>query len=130
MESARARVIAAGLLIHDTEDIRVTVVFDGNGDGLHSEDATHSSDCAVVFSPASMTADDVIEQLVGEAVGSTGQIMVATGDRHERSTVEALGAQTISPENFKSWVERCELRQSGRVRRGMGNKPFGNAIPL
>ncbi|MEZ5276359.1 MAG: NYN domain-containing protein [Opitutaceae bacterium] len=130
MESARARVIAAGLLIHDTEDIRVTVVFDGDGDGVSTEDAARSSDCAVIFSPASMTADDIIEQLVGGTPGPAGQITVATGDRQERSTVEALGAHTISPDNFKAWVERCELRQAGRVSRDSGNKPFGNVIPL
>jgi len=130
MESARARVIAAGLLIHDTENIRVTIVFDGNGDGVSSEDVARSEDVEVVFSPASMTADDVIEQLVGAAPGGADQILVATGDRRERSTVEALGAETVSPENLRAWVKGCELRQAGRLRGASGREPFGSAIPL
>ena len=106
------------------------IVFDGNGDGVHSEDATRASDCAVLFSPASMTADDVIEQLVGgpwdRPIRSWWRPGIGTSGPPSRHSAP----RRVSPENFRAWVDRCGLRQSGRVRRGKGNKPFGNAIPL
>lgn len=129
MESARARVIAAGLVLHDTEKLRVTVVFDGKGEAVGLDEVSGSPLCRVLYAPASMTADDLIEQLVG-AASTPGEITVATGDRHERHTIEALGATAISPELLRAWVERCEARQTARVKRRSDANPFTNTLPL
>jgi len=129
MESAHAHVVAAGLVVHDTEHMRVTVVFDGKGSEITSEPASEGSDCLVVFAPASMTADDLIEQLVG-ASESPAAIVVATGDRLERETVSSLGAEVISPKNLESWVDRCRSVQSRRVLNRSAQNNWHNPLPL
>lgn len=129
MESAHAHVVAAGLVIHDTEHHRVTIVFDGKGDQITSEPASKDSDCLIVFAPSSMTADDLIEQLVG-ASDSPGDITVATGDRLERETVASLGGEVISPKNLEAWVERCRIVQTRRVRYRSSQNDWNNPLPL
>jgi predicted RNA-binding protein with PIN domain len=129
MESAQAHIVSAGLVVHDTEHIRVTVVFDGKGDRITSEPASKDSDCLIVFAPAAMTADDLIEQLVGASEKPVG-IVVATGDRLERETVTSLGAEVISPANFEAWVERCRSVQSRRVRARSSRDEWNNRLPL
>lgn len=129
MESAQAHIVSAGLVIHDTEHIRVTVVFDGKGEKITTEPASEGSNCLIVFAPASMTADDLIEQLVG-ASENPGGIVVATGDRLERETVTSLGGEVISPSNFEAWVERCRSIQTRRVQNRSSQGDWNNPLPL
>lgn len=129
MESAQAHVVAAGLVIHDTDHLRVTVVFDGKGDQISSESVSDHSNCLIVFAPSSMTADDLIEQLVG-ASEHPGNVTVATGDRLERETVSSLGGEVISPRNLEAWVERCRDKQSRRVRNRSSRNDWNNPLPL
>jgi len=130
-ESARSHVISAGMLIHDSEHIRVSIVFDGKGDEIGIEHPGRDSGCSVLYAPASMTADDLIEQMIG-ASDRPQYYIVATEDRMERETVEALGAECVSPFFLKEWVERCRNRQSTAVKRRSRNQDQGwqNPLPL
>jgi len=130
-ESARSQVVLAGVLIHDVEHLRVSVVFDGRGDEIGIEHPGRDDGYLVFYAPASMTADDLIEQMVGSS-DRPQDCIVATGDRMERETVEALGAECVSPAYLKEWVERCRKRQSAEVRRRLENqdKDWHNSLPL
>jgi len=130
-ESARAHVISAGVLIHDYENIRVSIVFDGKGGEIGIEHPGRDAGCSVLYAPASMTADDLIEQMVGASERSQDYV-VATGDRMERETVEALGAECVSPSFLEEWVVRCRSRQSAAVSRRARNQDqdWQNPLPL
>lgn len=102
---ARERLVEAVRVIHDRDRIRVTIVFDGRGEKIEVERPNEELTFSLVYSPASLSADDVIERLVGAAEESS-LCTVVTRDRAERETIEALGAQAISPGELRSWVER------------------------
>jgi predicted RNA-binding protein with PIN domain len=130
-ESARLQVISAGILIHDIEHISVSVVFDGKGDEVGVERPGCDAECAVLYAPDSMTADDLIEQIVGSS-DRPQQFVVATGDRMERETVAALGAECVSPTYLKEWVDRCRNRQSADVKKRSRyhDQDWRNSLPL
>ena len=107
---ARERLAQTLRLIHDKEQIRLTLVFDGRGSDLVVESTGGQNTFAVVYTPAGTTADDVIEQLVGKAADPSA-CLVATDDRAERQTIEASGAMGISAEELRAWLGRIEQRQ-------------------
>lgn len=113
--SARSDLIQRLLAIHDGGEVRVTVVFDGRGTQLTVEHPFKQATFAVVHTPSSMTADDVIEHLVANS-SEPAQCDVATNDHAERQTVLALGAATLSSDDLKAWVDRAHTRQSASVR--------------
>lgn len=78
----------------------VYVVFDGKG----GAGEPFETPLSILFAPANLTADTVIERLVhGHSEPAT--LLVVTSDRMERQTVEAAGAETMSCGDF--WA-RCE----------------------
>lgn len=115
-EVARDRLVAAMRPIHDAERIRVSVVFDGRGAAIAIERPGDEATFSVLYTPAGMTADDLIEQLVAQTQPAS-LATVATGDAAERRTVEALGAAVVSPEQLAEWVARSGAGQSAAVER-------------
>lgn len=113
-DSARAQLVRRLAAIHDVERIRVTIVFDGRGDDLVVERPSAQPTFSVVFTPSSLSADDVIEQMVANAV-SAGDCLVATDDRAERETISAAGAVAISADDLASWTTRVEARQASSL---------------
>ena len=110
-----ARLVAWVGVLHDVEGIRVTVVFDGRGDDIEIERPTEDLTYSVLYSPRGMSADDLIEQLVG-ASEKPDDFQVVTRDNLVRETVRALGAEPLSPEELRDWVARCEKRLAGDLR--------------
>lgn len=104
-EAARARLVERVRVLHDFERVRVSVVFDGRGADIAIERPTRHTTFSVLYTPAGMTADDLIEQLTAQAA-DPAMVRVATGDQAERDTVEAAGAQVLSPDQLRAWVER------------------------
>ena len=113
-ETARAKLSQMLSVLHDEEQVRLTLIFDGRGEKLSIEYPGAQKTFAHIYTPAGTTADDVIEQLVGQAV-EPANCTVATNDRAERQTIEASGANGISAEELAAWVQRAELRQQSRV---------------
>lgn len=113
-DAARARLTQAVSAIHDAEAVRVTLVFDGRGDTLVLERPSGQVTFSQLYTPAGVTADDVIERLVGQA-SDPRSCFVATNDRAEQQTVAALGAAALSADDLAAWVERAARRQSSRV---------------
>lgn len=112
--AARSQLVQQVSSIHDSEQMRVTLVFDGRGSELIIERPSGQPTFSVLYTPSALTADDLIEQLVAKAADPAA-CTVATGDRGERETVEASGARVIPPEELEAWVRRVEARQSARV---------------
>lgn len=122
MDSARARLVSDLTALASATD-RVTVVFDGGGNP-HSDGAPHHiGGLTVLFSPAGVTADTVIEALAQRARERDEDVMVVTSDRATRDVVRA---GSISIRSAASFVD--DLRQA----REAGASATGSArrIPL
>lgn len=113
-DTARRRLSETVRVLHDFEGVQVTLVFDGKGPEATIEQPSGQSTFVHIFTPTHLTADDVIEHFVGQ-ISDPNMCWVATDDRAERSTVEALGAMSISTKELAAWVARTEGRQRAKV---------------
>lgn len=117
--AAQARLVNELSALHDSEGVRVTVVFDGSGAELEVTCPGGRQTFAVVRTPTGMTADDFIERWVGRA-DEPAACWVATGDVGEGRTVAALGAQWITPDELAAWTQRAvgglDAKLAGRSR--------------
>ena len=113
-DAAHSKLFQRLTALHDAEAMRVTVVIDGRGKEIVVEHPCRQPTFAVVYTPSSLTADDVIEQMVGRSADAA-LCEVATGDQAERSTIEAVGAVWVRPEELLARVERAEQRISKKV---------------
>jgi|SRR5690625_775947 len=102
-------------ILHDHEKIRVTLVFDGQGDEVQIERPGELLTFSYLFSAKSLSADDVIEQLVGRTE-DPATCLVVTGDLAERHTVEALGASALSPDDLLAWIAVTEETLATKIR--------------
>ncbi len=113
-DAARATLSQRASILHDIEQLRVTIVFDGRGAELVIERPSGHATFTHLYTPTGTTADDVIEQLVGNAADAS-LCLVATDDRAERQTVEALGAAGISSDDLAARIARAEERQRAQL---------------
>ena len=79
----------------DWTGVRVVVVFDGKGRKI--EATSGPADVQVFYSRTGQTADAIIERLASK-YAKHFELAVATSDSMERETVQACGAEWISPE--------------------------------
>lgn len=114
--SARARLWQSLMPIHDAGELRVTLVFDGRGDDIVVERPSGQSTFSMVYTPSTLTADDVIEHMVANSA-VPGECCVATDDNAERETVAALGAATIHSAELAEWVKRAQSLQSSALQK-------------
>jgi predicted RNA-binding protein with PIN domain len=82
----------------DWTGVHVVVVFDGKGRKI--EAISDPTDVQVFYSRTGQTADAVIERLASK-YAKRFELMVATSDSMEGETVEACGAEWISPEALR-----------------------------
>jgi uncharacterized protein len=113
-DAARSQLIQRAGAVHDAESVRVTVVIDGRGPEIVVEHPSQLATLTVIYTPSSMTADDVIEKMVGRSTDAS-LCEVATGDQAERSTIEAMGAVWLPPADLLARVERAERRVGSKV---------------
>lgn len=113
---AREQLVARLLPLLPVGCERLTVVFDGRGGELAVEHPHGPDSVAVIYTPAGLTADDIIEKLVGRAADAA-TCLVATGDQAERATVEAAGAVWCSPEELAARVEHAASQAGARAAR-------------
>ncbi len=111
IETARSQLIEKVQIIHDFEGIRTTLVFDGKGSEVSIERPYIDLTFSTVFTPSSMTADDLMEQMINKSK-FPNEIIVVSHDNLLCETSSAIGAQTMSPEYLKNWVSNCEKRQT------------------
>jgi predicted RNA-binding protein with PIN domain len=83
----------------DWTGVRVVVVFDGKGRKI--EATSDPADVQVFYSRTGQTADAIVERLASK-YAKRFELMVATSDFLEGETVQACGAEWISPEGLRS----------------------------
>jgi len=82
----------------DWTDVRVVIVFDGKGKKIDA--SSEPGDVQIFYSRTGQTADAVIERLASK-YGKRFELMVATSDSMEAETVQACGAEWISPDALR-----------------------------
>lgn len=113
--AAREALATAVRVLHDHERVRVTLVFDGQGQEIEVERPGKQLTFSYVYSSASLSADDVIERMVGSAPDAKIYIVV-TSDLAERHTIEAAGATALSPRDLQAWVATAERAVAGKLK--------------
>ena len=104
--SRAARQILIGALqrFQDFSGVGVSIAFDGRG-GANEFRAPGSVE--IRYAGSHQTADAIIEKSVASHP-RPAELVVVSGDIQERTTVEALGARTLSPEGLLDWMrETC-----------------------
>lgn len=117
--------------LHDEKNWRITVVFDGKEKEVEIQRPFVDESFSILFSPASLTADAVIEQLVS-GHRSPESIRVATEDRAIIHSIEASGAEAISPNALRGEIDSIERynKSRGKKHSGESENAFENKIPL
>jgi len=82
----------------DWTGVRVIVVFDGKGTKISA--TLEPGDVQIFYSRSGQTADAIIERLASK-YAKRFDLMVATSDSMEGETVQACGAEWISPEALR-----------------------------
>jgi uncharacterized protein len=82
----------------DWTGVRAVVVFDGQGKKV--EATSDPGDVQIFYSRSGQSADAIIERLASK-YAQRHELVVATSDSMEAETVQAAGAEPISPEALR-----------------------------
>lgn len=85
---------------------KATVVFDGGGNLESTGDTVRIGGVNVVFSPAGMSADSVIEKLAHEGKSAGYEVTVISSDASIQDTVLGMGVERMSAEGFSREMNR------------------------
>ncbi len=102
LATARQMLIKLLTQFHDYRGGKLTVVFDGRS--LPKGGEAIRTDIGVIYSRSGESADAVIERIVGTSQ-TPSSFLVATDDFAEQTTVESLGAHSLSADGFHSMIE-------------------------
>lgn len=129
LAASREALVVAARAIHDADGIRVTVVFDGPAARLTVERPTGEVSFSLVYAPAELSADGLIEQLCGKAAPG-GDLWVATGDNMIAESARANRATVLTAVDFVHWYERSTGRKREQIRRvrSENRKDFGSRL--
>jgi predicted RNA-binding protein with PIN domain len=127
-DAARTQLATILRPIHDIEGWRVTIVLDGAGDEIRVERPGKELTFSYVYGPKGLTADGIIEQLVGNATLSPdedrrsrkkkdrdAEIVVATRDNMLSEATAANGARLMTPNLLREWAKDAAARQGREV---------------
>jgi predicted RNA-binding protein with PIN domain len=127
-DAARTQLAEVLRPIHDVEGWRVTIVLDGSGDELRVERLGKELTFSYVFGPKGLSADGIIEQLVGNATlpheedrrsrkkkDRDAEIVVATRDNLLSEATAANGARLMTPNFLRDWAKDAAARQTREV---------------
>src|SRR5213075_478809 len=85
----------------DWTGVRVVVVFDGKGRRI--EATAQPAEIQVFYSRSGQSADAIIERLASK-YAKRFELTVATSDSMEAETVQACGAESISPDGLRGLI--------------------------
>lgn len=105
---AREALINDAAYYADKEYERCTVVFDGGGNPSSAGKPQKKAGIEVVFSPAGITADSVIEKLAHDARDEGFEVVVVSSDFTIQSTVFGGGVTRMSAAGFGHASQRLE----------------------
>ena len=91
----------------DWTGVRVVVVFDGKGKKIDA--SSEPGEVQIFYSRTGQSADAIIERLASK-YAKQFKLMVATSDSLEAETVQACGAEWISPEGLRDLLSRARLQ--------------------
>lgn len=91
----------------DWTGVRVAVVFDGQGPRVTEE--SDPNDVQIFYARRGQSADAIVERLASR-YASRFEITVATSDSLEKETVNASGANCISPDGLRQRLEETRKR--------------------
>ena len=129
--SAREHLITEVRSLHDTEGIAATLVFDGKEAQTTIQRPSPEPSFAIIYAAAEKSADGVIESIVAKSATPQNFIAV-THDLMIAESLYALGADTLTPESLKEWINRCTARQSTKLvrRRRSINAKWGQRLEI
>ena len=87
----------------DWTGVRVVIVFDGKGEKIGA--TSDPGDVQIFYSRSGQTADAIIERLASK-YAKHFDLIVASADSMEGETVQACGAEWISPEALRGLLLR------------------------
>jgi predicted RNA-binding protein with PIN domain len=90
----------------DWTGVRVVIVFDGKGKKIDA--SSEPGDVQIFYSRSGQSADAIIERLASK-YAKRFELMVATSDFMEAETVQACGAEWISPKALRGLLSRKSL---------------------
>lgn len=99
--------------LQDMTGERVVVVFDGSRTTTTEE--REKDGVQIFYADSATTADTIVERLAAKYAG-TQRIRVTTADGMVRDSVQASGAEWLSPEALRGECDRAE----GEMRRRIG----------
>jgi uncharacterized protein len=91
----------------DWTGVRVVAVFDGKGKKV--EATSDPGEVQIFYSRSGQSADAIIERLASK-YARRYELMVATSDSMEAETVQACGADTISPDGLRGLLASARPR--------------------
>lgn len=112
--AAAERLIEDVRPIHDVDGARVTIVFDGRGNRVQVERPSGQVTFSVLYAPADVTADGLIEQLVARAK-SPHDCTVVSRDNLVGESIRASGAVLMTVDWLFDWVSRCQGRMDAQL---------------
>ena len=89
----------------DWSGVRVVVVFDGQGAQVSEVSDPH--DVQIFYARRGQSADTIVERLASK-YASCYDVTVATSDSLEMQTVNASGANCVSPGGLRKLIETVE----------------------
>ena len=89
--------------IHDSGGIRITIIYDGKGESISVESIGRQATFAEVYTPSSMTADELIEHFCAHSKHPQ-DLLVASADNMIRLTSGGFEVGSISPETLFGWA--------------------------
>ena len=97
----------------DWSGVRVVIVFDGKGPTVTGQ--SDPLDVQIFYSRRGQTADTIIERLASK-YAARFDLIVATSDFMEQQTASACGAECMSPETLRKFIQegRPRVWQSSR----------------
>lgn len=116
-DAARQAFVDALKVLHEHEKIRLTVVFDGQGDQLTVERPGEEVTFSVLYTPAGLSADGLIEQLARKANPRRTEVTVFSQDNLVVAGVRSAGGLSLPPDALWEWLERCERQQEAALQR-------------
>lgn len=91
----------------DWSGVRVVVVFDGKGS--RTSESSEPGEVQIFYSRVGQTADAIIERLASK-YASQFRLLVATSDYLEQETASACGAECITAEGLRGFLDEARSR--------------------
>jgi len=112
--TARDQLVRALTRHQDNTDTHVVAVFDGKG--ARTSQSTEEIGIQVFYSKSGQTADSVIERIVA-TYAAKYDIVVATDDHMERTTVESFSASWMSSAQLALELRDGDAELADRIER-------------